>query len=360
MIVTDAHGNIEWVNPTFERSSQYRLAELRGKPHQLLSGELTPPEARREMTAALRRGRPWSGEFVSRRKDGGIFRERASLSPVIGKHGECIGVVGLHEDITESVRCQQRLAERESLLNQLFESNPDAILLIDAGGTVLQANRAAEAMFGHDRETLVESAVTSLLAERGRAAFSGNGGASLAAALMNAADEPRPALIGLRKSGDEFPIDLRLAPLAPAPADRFVVTVRDATLRDAVDRRLAEVMQQQAAILDHAPPIVFACDGLFRKVNPAFVQLFGFSAESLPGRPTSILFDSEGSYTAFSADVAPALARGETVRTEWRLRRADGGTIVARVRGQAVPMEGDGVGAVWVMEPASGCRPAAG
>ncbi|MEO8248050.1 MAG: PAS domain S-box protein [Burkholderiales bacterium] len=360
VIVTDARGIIDWVNPNFERSSQYSVAELRGKAFQSLSGELTPPETRREMSSALRQGRPWSGEFVNRRKDGSVFREHASLSPVLGADGKCIGVVGLHEDITEIALARDRIAERERLLDKVFESSPDAILLVDAQGTIMEVNRAAETMFGHGRETLVGRGVEMLLSERSRRTLAAER-ESFAAALSNAAEEHRPTLYGLRASGGEFPIEPRLAPLSPrspqsatAAGNRFVVSVRDVTLRGEIDRRLAEAMQQQAAILEHAPPIVFACDGLFRKVNGSFARLFGFSAEAMPGRPTSILFESPDSYAAFSADVAPALTRGETVRAEWRLRCANGGTIVARIRGQAVAMEGGGLGAVWVIEPLSG------
>lgn len=364
VIVTNARGIIDWVNPNFERSSQYSAAELRGRPYQSLSGELTPSQTRREMASALRQGRPWSGEFVSRRKDGSVFRERASLSPVLGAGGKCVGVVGLHEDITEAARAQAQLAERESLLDKVYESSPDAILLVDAQGTLLEVNRAAEAMFGHGREALVGRKVDLLLSERSRRTLDAER-ESFAAALSNAACEHRPTLYGMRASGGEFPIEPRLAPLLPqvdaTAGNRFVVSVRDVTLRGEIERRLAEVMQQQAAILEHTPPIVFSCDGLVHKVNGSFARMFGFDAQAMPGRPTSILFESPDSYAAFSADVAPALARGETVRTEWRLRCANGGTLVARIRGQAVAMEGGGSGAVWVIEPLSGAvdtRPA--
>ena len=356
VIVTDARGEIDWVNPQFERTTQYALGEVRGKTFDAVAGELRSPEVRRDMAAALQHGRPWSGELVSRRKDASRLCERVSLSPVLDGAGKCLGVVGLHEDITETAKAQSELARRLATLSALLESAPDALLLIDSAGTIQRVNRACEAMFGHDRLGLVGSSARMLLPARFDDAL-GEQPDNFVAALDHAATDHRATLFGLRKSGDEFPLDLRLAPLLHGPdAGRFVVSARDATLRHASDKRTRDALERERAIFDHLPPTLFACDGLCRKVNPAFVQLFGHHAEAIAGRPTSILFESGENYAAFSAQFAPALSRGEPVHTEWRLRRADGSTLVARIRGQAMPVDGGGLGAVWLIEPLSGAQ----
>ena len=99
------------------------------------------------MWAALMSGQSWQGQFVNRRKDGTLYHDEATLSPVLDDRGRRIGIVGLHEDVTARIRAEAELQRRERCLNELleqqtaiFDNAPPIALVCD--GTLRQFNPA--------------------------------------------------------------------------------------------------------------------------------------------------------------------------------------------------------------------------
>ncbi len=126
VIFTDAQAAIRWVNPEFERATQYAKSEIRGRNPKVLSSGHNPPEAYQSLWAALSAGRAWSGEFINRRKDGQVYHVRASISPVHDARGRLLGYVGLQEDITEYKKLMARL-ESQLWLNKGLNAFAEAI-----------------------------------------------------------------------------------------------------------------------------------------------------------------------------------------------------------------------------------------
>lgn len=121
VVITDGEGRIDWVNPQYERNTGYSLDEVRGKKPSLVASGQTPAQTYQLMWSALLSGKSWQGQFVNRRKDGTIYHDEATLSPVFDGHGKRIGIVGLHEDVSERIQAQKELERRERLLNELLE-----------------------------------------------------------------------------------------------------------------------------------------------------------------------------------------------------------------------------------------------
>ena len=84
IVVTDRHGFIQWVNPTFTVLSGYALQELRGKrPSQILQGKLTDQVAVQRIRDALRSHKPWTDELINYAKDGTPYWVSISISPIL-------------------------------------------------------------------------------------------------------------------------------------------------------------------------------------------------------------------------------------------------------------------------------------
>ena len=95
VVITDTGGVIEYVNPKFEQVSGYSAAEVLGrKPSVLKSGETTDEEYR-EMWRTLKAGKVWQGVFHNKRKDGSMYWEAASISPVRDDDGEISYFIGV-------------------------------------------------------------------------------------------------------------------------------------------------------------------------------------------------------------------------------------------------------------------------
>jgi PAS domain S-box-containing protein len=116
IVLTDATGHIEYVNPSFERASGYTVAEARGHtPRFLKSGEHSAAFYA-ELWGTITAGRQWSGDLHNRRKDGTLFWERTTISAVRDAQGRITNFFAIKEDITESRRAAE---ERRALEDQL-------------------------------------------------------------------------------------------------------------------------------------------------------------------------------------------------------------------------------------------------
>jgi PAS domain S-box-containing protein len=120
IIITDVRGTIEYVNPSFCRVTGYAPEEVIGRnPRLLKSGESMAEEYGR-LWKTITSGQTWHGRFANRKKDGSIFWERATISPITGANGAITHFVAVKEDVSEQIRQEQ---ERLDLDRELRKRN---------------------------------------------------------------------------------------------------------------------------------------------------------------------------------------------------------------------------------------------
>ena len=100
IVITDVEGRIEYVNPKFTQVTGYTFAEALGQNPRILKTDQTSPEVHVELWDTLTQGQEWRGEFCNRRKNGDIYWEFASISPITDASGTITHYVGVKEDIT--------------------------------------------------------------------------------------------------------------------------------------------------------------------------------------------------------------------------------------------------------------------
>lgn len=115
VVITDREGRIVYVNPAFERITGYTEAEALGKNPRVLNSGQQPKEFYEQMWAALLRGETWVGKFINRRKDGTLFHEEATISPIRDKTGEVINYVAVKRDVTRNVQMQEQLNQAQKM-----------------------------------------------------------------------------------------------------------------------------------------------------------------------------------------------------------------------------------------------------
>ncbi len=148
VVITDLKGNIEYVNPMFTRITGYAREEVIGQnPRVLKSGE-SPPEAYAALWDAITHGREWHGEFHNRRKDGTLFWEFASISPVVASDGNATHFVAIKEDITARKEAASALAKSELYYRSLIEHALDLTAVLAPDGRVLFASPSVERLLG--------------------------------------------------------------------------------------------------------------------------------------------------------------------------------------------------------------------
>ncbi len=143
IVITDTNGSIEYVNPTFEKMTGYRTEEVLGKnPRILKSGHHDAPFYQ-NMWQTLCAGRTWKGQIVNKRKDGTIFEEDASISPVRNRNGDIINYVAVKRDVTQEVALKKQL-------NQAMKMEAIGTL---AGGIAHDFNNILSAILGYAEMT---------------------------------------------------------------------------------------------------------------------------------------------------------------------------------------------------------------
>ena len=110
VIIADLAGTIEYVNPAFERISGYRRDEAVGQNPRILKSGRQPAGFYRALWRRLTRGQSWTGPLVNRRKDGMLYEEEATISPIRGPDGEVSGYVAVKRDVTAERAAESALA----------------------------------------------------------------------------------------------------------------------------------------------------------------------------------------------------------------------------------------------------------
>ena len=148
VVITDLKGTIEYVNPAFTRITGYSRDEAIGENPRILKSGESPPEAYSALWDAILHGREWHGEFHNRRKDGSLYWEFASISPVVDAEGRTTHFIAVKEDITARKEAEGALAKSELYYRSLIEHALDLTAVLAPDGTLLFVSPSAERMLG--------------------------------------------------------------------------------------------------------------------------------------------------------------------------------------------------------------------
>src|SRR5688572_15855864 len=125
------------------------------------------------------------------------------------------------------------------LVRSVLDSAPDAMIIIDASGTVLFANHQVSALFGYASEEVVGGKIEMLLPERFRARHAGH----RYSYTHNVRVRPMGMgldLFGMRKNGSEFPVEISLSPVSEGNEVMVAAAIRDVTERMLAEQALKE------------------------------------------------------------------------------------------------------------------------
>jgi two-component system, cell cycle sensor histidine kinase and response regulator CckA len=147
VIITDTKGNIEYVNPRFTEITGYTTEEVLGKNPRILKSGITPREEYERLWRIISSGKEWHGEFQNKKKNGSLYWESASISPVFGDNGAITHYLAVKEDITERKRTEDALRESEERYRTLIRNQGEGISMCDENDRFIFANPAAEALF---------------------------------------------------------------------------------------------------------------------------------------------------------------------------------------------------------------------
>jgi len=108
IVITNADGNIEYINPCFKQLTGYQEEEVLGRNPRILKSDNTPDETYRQLWGSIASGQIWRGVLQNRKKNGELFWVSSTICPVNNQDGEIGHYISLSQDIqsaTSAGRC---------------------------------------------------------------------------------------------------------------------------------------------------------------------------------------------------------------------------------------------------------------
>jgi PAS domain S-box-containing protein len=173
----------------------------------------------------------------------------------------------------------------EKRFSKIVEAAPTGIVIVDSLGLIDLVNAAAERAFGYSRSELVGQPVEILLPERFRAHHPRDRAAFLAAPQTRAMGRGQE-LFGLRKDGNEFPVEIGLSPLTDVEGVKVICTVVDISARKAADQALLESEERLRTATDnaHVGLVVVTREHRYLFANKAYAEILGLPSHDIVGQ----------------------------------------------------------------------------
>jgi PAS domain S-box-containing protein len=255
------------------------------------------------------------------RKDGSRFLASVSITALRDPAGNLRGFSEFSHDLSES-------KESGAKYRGLLEAAPDAMVVVNQGGEIVLLNLQAEKQFGYHRDELVGQKLKNVIPEGFAERLIADGLRSVEDALAQQIGTGIE-LIGRRKDGTEFPIEIMLSPLESAEGILVTAAIRDISVRKAAEKHLEQMESRYRGLLEAAPDamVVVNQDGEIVLLNVQAEKQFGYRRDELVGQKVKDIIP-EGFAERLIADgtrtAAEALAQQIGTGIELSGRRKDG------------------------------------
>jgi len=330
MVVVNQAGEIVLLNAQAENQFGYRRDELIGQrvTNIIPEGfaERLIADGTRTAEGALAQQIGMGIELIGLRKDGSEFPIEIMLSPLESTEG--ILVTSAIRDITVRKDAEKHLAQMEGRYRGLMEAAPDGMVVVNQAGEIVLLNARAESQFGYRRDELIGQRVTNIIpvgfAERLIA-----DGTRTAAEAFEQQIGTGIELIGHRKDGTNFPIEIMLSPLESPEGILVTAAIRDITVRRDAEVHLAQMEGRYRGLMEAAPDgmVVVNKHGEIVLLNARAEKQFGYRRDELLGQKVTTIIP-EGFAERLIADslrtTAEALAQQIGMGIELNGRRRDG------------------------------------
>jgi PAS domain S-box-containing protein len=275
--------------------------------------------------ATLAHGELFEFECRIRRADGEIRWIWGRGKLLRDSTGKPLSILGSTRDITKRKTAEELLRENEARTRAIIDAALDGVIVMDAGGRVLEFNPAAERIFGRPgSQTAGHRVADVIIPPRFRAQHT-NGLARYLATGESAVLNRRLELSALHANGKEFPLELSIAPMPGSGPPRFTGFLRDISERKAAENALRESEERFRIMADTAPVLIWVSgtDKGLTWFNQRWVDFVGRPMERDLGNGWAEIVHPDD-LKACKATYFSAFDSRQPFTVEFRLRRHDG------------------------------------
>ena len=153
IVITDKDGTIEYVNPKFTEITGYTSKEALGKNPRILKSGTQSKAFYKQLWQTISSGNIWTDEIQNKAKNGNLYWEQTTITPIKNEAGEIANYIAIKQDISKNKEAEEKLKESEEKYRHLFFNNPQPMWIYDLGTLVfLEINNAAIQHYGYTRE----------------------------------------------------------------------------------------------------------------------------------------------------------------------------------------------------------------
>jgi PAS domain S-box-containing protein len=317
IVITDTQATIRYVNPAFTKMTGYSPKETIGKNPRLLKSGSQDPAYYEDLWDTIRAGQVWHGGLVNRRKDGTLYTEEMSITPVRDPGGEIVQYIAIKQDVTD----RRAAEEAQRFLAAIVECSEDAITAYTPSGIIRTWNRGAEAIFGYSAEEAIGNHVSMLVSPEELGLLGPSNERLLKGHTISQYEG-----LGIRKDGRRVNLSVTGYPIRDSDGK---VTAVSTIIRDMTEQKRAEKSRSfLASIVESSDDAIIGktLDGAIVSWNKAAQKMFGYRAEEVIGKNISMLIPNDRA--GEGRQVRERVSRGETVSlVETVCRRSDGKPI---------------------------------
>ena len=244
VVITNAEGTIEYVNRKFVHRTGYRPEEAIGQnPRILQSGEMDP-SIYQDLWQTITEGQEWIGKLQNKSKDGTLYWESVSISPIVDATGVITHFIAIKEDITDRLRMEEELRENERIQRALIESLPIGLVIIDRETRLIEeANPFACHLFGLEKEALLGTTGNRILCPLGKCTYP----METIRQIVNSSDETL-----ILENGTEINILKTFKIISVKGHDKLLICLVDISKRKQAEEALIEANSKLGQAIDRA------------------------------------------------------------------------------------------------------------
>lgn len=152
IVITDIDGTIIWVNSGFTKLTGYSAEEAITKNPRILKSGLQDESYYKDLWETILSGKTWYGQLINKRKDGKIYTEEMSITPVKNNSDKITNFIAIKHDISNRKKLERELNDSYYRFKQLFKNSTLGIVRFDENDEILMLNPAFVKMLGYENE----------------------------------------------------------------------------------------------------------------------------------------------------------------------------------------------------------------
>ncbi len=318
IVITDIDGNIQWVNPAFTQLTGYSAEEVLGKNPRILKSGKHDKKFYENLWGTILSGKVWHGELINRRKDGTLYIEETTITPVRNHNHKITNFISIKQDITERKQAEERL-------RNLIETSNDAIYLLYQNKFEVINQRFTE-IFGYTLEecnapdfnfmNLVAPESRDLILQRIKAVERGE--------KISDVYE----FTALSKSGKRIICEVSVSYIKYKEGIATQGIIRDITERRNAEeeiRKLSEALKQSPIAV-----VIINKHLIIEYVNPAFTKSYGYSEKEVLGnKPFAFIFGENKD--DLIKEIRQTIQKKQVWQKELQLSKKDNSIFFAKI-----------------------------